>query len=97
MSNLAANTVGIQILPNGKDVDTDGIIPSIVKVFKDSGLPCHVGPMETVVEGTLDEIFSLIKQAQQVGIDAGATEVLSNIKIHYKPDGLKLEDKLTNV
>ncbi|WP_078381690.1 thiamine-binding protein [Sutcliffiella halmapala] len=94
---MAKYTVGIQIMPNGRDVDTDGVIPSIVSVLKDSGLPCHVGPMETVVEGPLDEVFSLIKTAQQVGIDAGATEVVTNVKIHYKQSGVSLEEKLTHV
>lgn len=97
MSELAKYTVGIQIMPNGNDVDTNGVIPNIVGVLKDSGLPCHVGPMETVVEGSLDEIFPLIKRAQQEGIDAGATEVITNVKIHYKQSGVSLEEKLTHV
>lgn len=96
MRTMATVTAGFQVLPNGKDVNTDGVIPKIIEVVKDSGLKYDVGPMETVIEGTMDEVFSLIKQAQQVGIDEGASEVLTNIKIHYKPNGVSIKEKLTH-
>ncbi|MED4123273.1 MTH1187 family thiamine-binding protein [Halalkalibacterium halodurans] len=93
MGVMAKVTVGFQVMPNGKDMDTHGVIPEIVEVVKESGLKYEVGPMETVVEGKLDDVFSLIKQAQQVGIDAGASEVMTNVKIHYRPEGVSIENK----
>ncbi|MBP3950080.1 thiamine-binding protein [Bacillus suaedae] len=91
---MATVTAGIQVLPNGKDMNTDGMIPEIVDLVKESGLKYHIGPMETVVEGRLPEVFELIEHAQQVSIQTGATEVMSNIKIHYRPDGVEINDKL---
>ncbi|MCM3712509.1 MTH1187 family thiamine-binding protein [Alkalihalobacillus oceani] len=90
-------TAGFQVLPNGQDVDTNGMIPRIVEVVKESGLRYHVGPMETVVEGNIDEVFSLLKRTQELGVELGASEVLTNIKIHYNPDGVSIEDKMTHV
>ena len=46
MDTMATVTAGFQVLPNGKDMDTDGVIPKIIEVVKESGLNYHVGPME---------------------------------------------------
>lgn len=94
---MATVTAGFQVLPNGKDMNTDGVIPQMVDVIKASGLKYEVGPMETVVEGNFDDIMLLIKTTQQVGIEMGATEVLTNIKLHYKPDGISIDNKLTHL
>ncbi|TXC91362.1 thiamine-binding protein [Metabacillus litoralis] len=94
---MATVTAGFQVLPNGKDMNTDGVIPQMVDVIKASGLKYEVGPMETVVEGNFDDIMLLIKTTQQVGIEMGATEVLTNIKLHYKPDGISIANKLTHL
>ncbi|WP_035425263.1 thiamine-binding protein [Halalkalibacterium ligniniphilum] len=80
-------------MPNGKDMDTHGMIPQVIDVVKESGLTYEVGPMETVVEGQMDEVLAVIKKAQQVGIDAGAQEVMTNIKIHYRPEGVSIINK----
>ncbi|MFC0472593.1 MTH1187 family thiamine-binding protein [Halalkalibacter kiskunsagensis] len=90
---MATVTAGFQVLPDGKDVNTDGMIPEIIEVVKDSGLKYDVGPMETVVEGNLHQVFELIQKAQQVGINTGASECITNIKIHYKPNGVTIGDK----
>ncbi|MFC0558474.1 thiamine-binding protein [Halalkalibacter alkalisediminis] len=90
---MATVTAGFQILPDGKDMHTDGMIPEIIKVIKESGLNYHVGPMETVVEGNLHQVFELIQKAQQVGINTGASECMANIKVHYKPNGVTIADK----
>ncbi|KIL49286.1 thiamine-binding protein [Jeotgalibacillus soli] len=94
---MATVTAGFQVLPNGKDVNTHGVIPQVIEVVKESGLKYHVGPMETVIEGQLHEVFALIKLAQQVGIDAGANEVITTIKIHYKPEGVSIEEKMKHI
>lgn len=95
--NMATVTAGIQVLPNGKDMNTDGVIPKMIELVKESGLPYHIGPMETVVEGNMNDIMTLIKTTQQIGISMGATEVITNVKFHYKPDGITIEDKLTHL
>ncbi|SEN36993.1 Uncharacterized conserved protein YqgV, UPF0045/DUF77 family [Mesobacillus persicus] len=90
----ATVTAGFQVLPDGKDMNTDGMIPEVIEVVKDSGLKYEIGPMETVVEGNLHEVFELIEKAQRVGINTGADECITNIKIHYKPNGVAIEDKV---
>lgn len=90
---MTTATAGFQILPDGKDMHTDGMIPEVIKVVKESGLNYQIGPMETVVEGNLHQVFEVIQTALQVGINTGAQECMTNIKVHYKPNGVSLVDR----
>ncbi|WP_082111442.1 thiamine-binding protein [Grimontia sp. AD028] len=45
-----------------------------------------VGAMETTMKGELDYLLEVVKKAQQACYDAGAVEVITNIKIHSKTD-----------
>ncbi|UCZ53130.1 thiamine-binding protein [Bacillus shivajii] len=90
---MATVMAGFQVLPNGKDMDTNGILPNVVKVVENSGLKHEVGPMETVVEGSTADVFTLLEKVQQVAVEEGASEVITNVKMHYCPEGLKIEDK----
>ncbi|MDT8862169.1 thiamine-binding protein [Alkalihalobacillus sp. MEB130] len=91
---MSTVTAGFQILPNGKDMHTDGVIPEVLNLVKESGLEFYIGPMETVIEGDLNEVLEIIKKAQHVGTEAGASECITNIKLHYKPSGIEIEDKV---
>ncbi|UTR12308.1 MULTISPECIES: thiamine-binding protein [Evansella] len=95
---MATVMAGLQVLPNGKDMDTDGILPHVVKVIKDSGLKYEVGPMETVVEGSMEDVMELVTKLQgETANQDGIEEVITNIKLHYRPDGVSMEDKKTNL
>lgn len=84
---------GFQVLPNGKDMDTNGILPHIVNVIEDSGLKHEVGPMETVVEGSMADVLTLLEKTQKIAIEDGATEVITNVKLHYRPEGISIDNK----
>jgi uncharacterized protein YqgV (UPF0045/DUF77 family) len=43
--------------------------------------------METVIQGKYEEIMPVIRKAQQVCLDAGAKELIVNIKLHVRKDG----------
>jgi uncharacterized protein YqgV (UPF0045/DUF77 family) len=47
---MATVTAGFQLLPDGKDMNTNGIIPEVIELVKNSGLKYNIGPMETVKE-----------------------------------------------
>jgi len=63
------------------------IVDKAIEVVKRSGVPFQVAAMETTMKGDLDQLLDIVKQAQQVCLDNGAVEVITNIKIHTKtPD-----------
>lgn len=87
--------LSIQIIPktpNGEDV-----IPYVdraIEVIQASGVKYQVNPLETTMEGDLDELLSIVKQMNEAVVDFGSTGVISQIKISYNPKGVSM-DKLT--
>lgn len=73
--------VALQILP----LQTNAYIPIIdaaIGCIQTSGLSYQVCPFETVIEGKYDEVMALIKKVQTICYEAGAIELIVNIKIH---------------
>jgi uncharacterized protein YqgV (UPF0045/DUF77 family) len=49
--------------------------------------------METTMEGELDHLLEIVKQAHNICVNEGADRVLSVIKIDYKPEGVTMDEK----
>lgn len=82
MNNII--NASVQIVPK---CDQDKFYPSIdaaIHVIQESGLRYKVSPMETVIEGTYNEVMSVIKDAQEASLDAGATDLAVNIRLHIR-------------
>ncbi len=72
------------------------IVDKIIALVKKSGVKYEVGPMETTMEGSLDELFEIVRKSQDACIKAGAEGVLTNVKIRYNPKGvMTIEEKVT--
>jgi len=80
-------SVAIQVLPSVADRDVIRVVDKVIAHIKSTGLKTFVGPFETTVEGSFDEMMELVKQCQLICIEEGAPSVLSYVKIHYKPSG----------
>lgn len=87
--------LAIQVIPKSTSVDMYKLIDLAIDEISRSGLKYLVCPFETVVEGDYDEVMQLVKRVQDVCIEAGADEVLVNLKIQRsaKKD-LSFEDKI---
>ena len=74
----------IQIVPVSKhtDVHSYALIDRAIAAIENSGLTWQVTPMETVVQGTYDEIMNVFKRAQEECLDAGADELVVHIRLH---------------
>ena len=53
-------------------------------MVKAAGVSFQVAAMETTMRGDLDRLLDIVKKAQQRCLDAGAVEVITNIKIHNR-------------
>ena len=74
-------------------------VAGCVRLAKQSGIKYQLTPMGTILEGSLDEIFPLIRMMQESVFDAGAVRVSSHIKIDDRrdPDCHSMEDKIVAV
>jgi len=91
---MASINVSFQVLPRGGDLDIYDVVDKAIAVVEKSGVKYEVGPMETTMEGELDELLAIVKEAQQACVDAGADRVMTIVKIDYVPGGVTMEEKI---
>jgi uncharacterized protein (TIGR00106 family) len=87
--------VSIQIIPKTKN--NEDVIPYVdraIEVIAKSGVKHQVSPLETTMEGDLDQLLDIIKKMNAAMIEMGSPNVLSQVKILYNPSGASM-DKLT--
>jgi uncharacterized protein (TIGR00106 family) len=86
--------LALQVIPGTKDVHPYAVVDKAIEVIQQSGVKYEVGPMETTMEGELDTLWGIVKQAQEACIAAGAERVMTYVKIEYNPSGVSMDEKL---
>lgn len=86
--------VSLQIIPGVSDERLYEVVDKVIEYIHSSGIKYEVGPMETTMEGELDELLEIVKKVQDICVREGATRVLSIVKIDYKPDGVTMDEKI---
>ncbi len=75
--------LSIQVVPVNHS-DSYSVVDKAIELIQNSGVKYEVGPFQTSLEGTFDELMLLIKEIKRVSHDAGSKELLLNIQIHAK-------------
>jgi len=57
--------VDFSIFPIGKEESVSKYASRAVKIIKESGLPHHIGPMGTAIEGEWDEVILVVKRCME--------------------------------
>ncbi|NLE24482.1 MAG: thiamine-binding protein [Clostridiaceae bacterium] len=91
---MAKVNLSLQVIPNVADERVYPVVDKVIAMIAKSGLTYEVGPMETTIEGELDELLEIVKKAQDVCVKEGATRVISMIKIDFKPEGVTINEKI---
>lgn len=87
MSGIEAS-VALQVLPWTEMERAYEIVDEVIAYIKSTGVTYVVGPFETTMEGDLDLLLDIVKKAQHIAIEQGAPEVISMVKIAYRPDSV---------
>ncbi len=85
--------VAVQVLPIVDDLYP--VVDHAIEVIAASGVTYEVGPMETVMEGQLDELLEIAKAAHLACFEAGAHRVITMIKIGDQIGGTTIEEKVS--
>ena len=85
-------TAAVQVLPLHADVYPT--VDRAIAAIKATGVRHVVCPMETVLEGTLDEVLAAAKAAHLACFEGGAEKVVTIIKIGDALGGSTIDDKL---
>jgi uncharacterized protein (TIGR00106 family) len=57
--------IEFSIVPVGSGSSIGDRLAEVLKIVDESGLPCKVNPMGTVVEGEWNELFSLVRKCHK--------------------------------
>ena len=86
--------LSLQVIPNVKEEDIYYVVDQVIARIAESGLKYEVGPMETTIEGELDELLKIVKDSQEICVKHGASRVFSVVKIYYNPEGVTIDEKI---
>lgn len=78
--------LAIQVLPKSSTMESYDLVDKAIEAIQRSGLKYRVCPFETVIEGDYESVMRVVEQAQEACFDAGADELLVNIKIQRRKD-----------
>ncbi|GAB4475767.1 MAG: thiamine-binding protein [Anaerolineae bacterium] len=85
--------VAVQVLPLAEDPYP--IVDRAIAVIQASGLRYEVGPMETTLEGDdLDALLAVAREAHLACFEAGASKVVTIIKIADAVEGTSIDEKV---
>lgn len=91
---MPSANLSLQVLPQVPPERVYEVVDRVIEMIQASGFPYVVGPMETTIEGDVEDLLELVKKAQQICISAGAAAVMSVIKIDYHPNGVTIDEKI---
>ena len=86
--------VSLQVIPSVPEAQIYPVVDAVIDYIKRTGVAYTVGPMETTMEGDLDELLKIVKRAQEICVEQGAARVCSVVKIDYKPGGVTIDEKV---
>jgi uncharacterized protein (TIGR00106 family) len=92
---MANALVSIQIIPKTKD--GEDVIPYVdeaIRIIDESGVKYEVHPLETTMEGDMQQLFAVITKMNERMIEIGSKNVISQVKILFQPEGISM-DQLT--
>ena len=91
---MAKITLGLQVLPHVPEEQLYGVVDKVIDYINTCGVKYEVGPMETTMEGELDELLEIVKKSQEICLEQGASRVISLVKIDYKKTGVTIDEKV---
>jgi len=92
---MAKVNMSLQVLPAVVEVEIYPIVDKVIEMIDASGLQYVVGPFETSIEGELDELFEIVKKAQNICIEMGVDRIISIVKIDYRKEGVTIDEKIS--
>jgi uncharacterized protein (TIGR00106 family) len=92
---MANTLLSIQVIPKTpNNEDSYAYVDRAIEVIQCSGVKHQVNPLDTTMEGELDELLKVVKEMHEALTEAGSPSVISQIKIAHNPQGISM-DKLT--
>ncbi len=86
--------VSLQVIPAVAEDRIYEVVDKVIEYIASTGVKYEVGPMETTMEGELETLLEIVRKAQEICTEEGASRVLSIVKIDYKSTGVTMDEKV---
>lgn len=87
--------MSIQVLPyHPGDAKLYSHTTGAIELIENSGLTHFVGPQESTVEGSIDELFNLVKKINAHLSNEGCEHVTTNIKLVQSTEDVSIKNIL---
>jgi uncharacterized protein YqgV (UPF0045/DUF77 family) len=93
MAQTHTVTMSVQVVPLSGATGY-AVVDQAIAAIKATGIKHLVTPMETVLEGTLDECWAAARAAHEAIFNVGTHSALTYIKISDAVTGSTIDDKL---
>lgn len=91
---MSVCNVSLQVLPSVERERLYPVVDKVIEYIASTGVRYEVGPMETTMEGELDELLKIVKRAQDICLEEGAEGVNSVVKISYSKRDVTIDEKI---
>lgn len=91
---MAICNVSLQVIPNVEEERIYPVVDKVIEYIASTGVKYEVSAMETTMEGELNFLLEIVKNAQDICIKEGAKRVCSMVKIDYKQEGVTMDEKI---
>jgi uncharacterized protein YqgV (UPF0045/DUF77 family) len=83
--------------PPGTDASQYEHIDAAIAEAQSSGLNYEVGALGTTIEGTSDELWSLLRRMHEATLKSGATSVITSVRIaEAQDDSFRMESLVSS-
>ncbi|MGF7139005.1 MTH1187 family thiamine-binding protein [Roseimarinus sediminis] len=87
--------LALQVLPQSQSTHPYSIVDKAIEAIQRSGLKYQVCPFETVIEGSWDEVMSVVQEVHEICYENGTEKMMTYIKIQsQKNEDVTINDKM---
>ncbi|MES9682587.1 hypothetical protein CN514_11420 [Bacillus sp. AFS001701] len=89
---MQTTLMSVQIIPKTNNIED--VIPAVdeaIKIIDESGVKYQVQPLETTLEGDLNQLLMVVQKMNERMIEIGCHNVITQMKILYQPQGITMD------
>ncbi|MEE6449631.1 thiamine-binding protein [Gottfriedia acidiceleris] len=89
---MQTTLMSVQIIPKTNKIED--VIPAVdeaIKIIDESGVKYQVQPLETTMEGDLNQLLMVVQKMNEKMIEIGCHNVITQMKILYQPQGITMD------
>lgn len=91
---MASTLLSIQIIPTPPNPKESAIpyVDKAIEVIEKAGVPYRVGPLETTIEGEINQLLAIVAQIHEVLTASGCSRIHAQIKMFHTAEPITMSE-----